>query len=241
MTEYSDQQDREEEVVEATEANSTADLPEAAAADWREEAADPSDGAGDADALRRATAEQNERYEETGRELHEQVRPEQWKESDFEERAELAREMHGQIRDRYGLDPQELTISSELGDRDSGCCHPTTGEVTVNESLLSSDRPEQMIETLAHENRHSLQVEVLSGRREHPHGDVGAAQIQDWRRGEEKYDADFDSPDFEGEGYLKNPLELDARDAEKRVARGYRNARTEEYREEREEQRRNRR
>jgi hypothetical protein len=172
-------------------------------------------------------------YEE-GRALHDRIPLDRWTEANLHDRAELAQEVHTHIRDRYGLSPAELRVDSEMEDGVYGAFDPDTGHVILNQAVLSEDRPSELIDTLAHENRHALQEEIRSGRTSHPLGELGKGEIEEWRKGALAYDA----ADLRGPGYGYNALEVDAYKAGSQMAIGYRDALIDDLLAEREERQR---
>jgi hypothetical protein len=158
---------------------------------------------------------------DAGHRLYDRMSPERWREAEPGERTRFAHEAHAHIREAYGLKPNELSVSSTLGDEVLGEFDPGDGRVSVNESLLSADDPKELIDTIAHENEHALQDEIVEGRKQHPLGDLGKAEVELWRDGDRAYDP----IDLVGKGYGYNPLEVDANNAARHVIDGYNEAR----------------
>ena len=156
-------------------------------------------------------------YAEIGRGLSDVIPLERWEHADRNERAELAREAHAHIREQYGLKPNDFDVSSELPDHVRGKFYPETGRIRVNEKLLADEEPYQLIETLAHENRHAIQERALSGGLAPDGEPFDSRYVETLQHGKETYDP----ADFYGPGYLFNSLETDARDAGQRVSGGY--------------------
>lgn len=160
---------------------------------------------------------------EVGRELHDRMPLDRWQAADVHERAELAQEAHDLSRECYGLTPRPLEISSELEEYELGLFTPRTGEVMVNARLLSESTPDELLNTIAHENQHAAQEDVLQDRVPHPLGDRGKSEVEAWREGTRTYDP----ADIRGQGYAYNPLEVDANNAGAQVVDGYKDARIE--------------
>lgn len=141
---------------------------------------------------------------------------ERWREATPSERLEMARTMHNQIRENYGLAPQALAFDSDLGQADYGYWTPESG-VIINEQMVMQDEMvgqdgyEATVRTLAHENRHALQHEVMYAGR-----DVGPATDalrERWRTA----DAEYGQPPWTYERYRANALEADTHACEDRV------------------------
>lgn len=133
---------------------------------------------------------------EVGRELHDTMPLDRWQAADVHERAELAQEAQDLVRERYGLEPRALEVSAELKEYELGEFDAGTGEVTVNERLLSEATPDELLNTIAHENQHAAQEEIMQGHIPHPLGDRGKPEVEAWREGSDTYD----SADFRGKG-----------------------------------------
>jgi len=76
--------------------------------------------------------------------------------------------------------------------------------IVVNERVLNSNRPEWLIEVVAHEARHQWQLEVMQGKREHPDGEDGLRRLLLARTDYKNSDLDLTR------SYWTNELEIDA-------------------------------
>ena len=132
------------------------------------------------------------------------VDPEAWRSGDFESRLQQVRDVEVAICAGLGVQIAPATIDVGLepgvqyGWSDDEC-------VGVGAWLVEVEDPKDVIETMAHEYRHRWQLEVISGKVEHPAGDGARLGLQS---GQESYVNDL--ADFSGMQYVNNPLELDA-------------------------------
>jgi len=134
---------------------------------------------------------------------------------DPEERERLARMMHAAVREAWGLPLSDALEFQDLGPTLRGAFSLTDGSLRIAEWLLDRDDPSDVLQTLAHENRHDMQRLMLAGRLSHPGGVAGQRELDLWKRGLAEYRPG------EVEGYVYNPVETDARAAASGVVTGY--------------------
>lgn len=157
----------------------------------------------------------DDELEEVGRGLLEVLDPEAWAKADIPERMRMAQHAHAFIQDAYGLESAPLLYDMNLPSQVAGRYDPTSGLVTVNPSLLEDDHPGELLDTLAHESRHTVQVELVgelrgawdAGRNEPDRGGVDWAAVGRWGDAMTRYDAN------DAVAYHSNELEVDARRA----------------------------
>jgi hypothetical protein len=156
-----------------------------------------------------------ERFEETGAKVAERLSSERWEQADLADRESIAHETHDVIREEYGLPPGELQVT-DLEDGVDGEYDPAKRSVSIDRSTLEGDRPDRMLDTIAHENRHDVQQRIMDGDMEHPHGGFGARETELWGKGADDYGNSGLFAD-----YAYNPLETDARAAGSGVVNGW--------------------
>lgn len=164
---------------------------------------------------------------QVGEALRQWFAPAEWRAADLTRREELARGLHRWIRDEYGLPPRELVFANEWEKEVWGDFQPETKDVRVSPRVLLQDDPTTLLDTLAHENRHAVQYELVeqldrgrdAGRESSLRADVDWVEVAWWRdatRSYLPYRTDHWKP------YFYNPLEVDAREAGTNlVDRGY--------------------
>lgn len=160
-----------------------------------------------------------DRFEGVGNRVAETVTADRWSEADRTGREAIAHEVNDLVRDEYGLPPQEARIESladDLGPGTLGAYDPQDRSVRIDESLLEHDRPDELISTIAHENRHDVQQRIMDGDMQHPHGDFGRRETEIWSGAARDYGSSGLFAD-----YAYNALETDARAAGSGVANGW--------------------
>jgi hypothetical protein len=161
-----------------------------------------------------------------GESLRRWFAPAEWRAADLARREELARGLHRWIRDEYGLPDRDLVFANEWEKEVWGDFQPETKDVRISPRVLLQDDPTTLLDTLAHENRHAVQYELVE-QLEHDGGgpaaalraDVDWVEVTWWREATHSYlpyRTDHWKP------YFYNPLEVDAREAGTNlVDRGY--------------------
>jgi hypothetical protein len=157
----------------------------------------------------------DDELEETGRRLLEVLDPEAWSKADIPERMRMAQHAHAFIQEAYGLEAAPLLYDMNLPGQVAGRFDPTSGMVSVNPALLEDDHPGELLDTLAHESRHAVQVELVGelrgawdeGREEPARADVDWAEVGRWGDAMTRYDA------TDAVAYHANQVEVDARRA----------------------------
>ena len=157
-----------------------------------------------------------ESFGEIGVGLFAIVSPEAWANAALAEREEHARALHTGIRGYWGLASNQLEIADTLGTGVRGRFNSGTHRLQIARWLLGSDIG-NALKTVAHENRHDLQAEVLAQRIPHPAAARGQGDVARWQEGVDAYRRD--RGDFARYSY--NPLETDARAAACGVLVGY--------------------
>lgn len=136
---------------------------------------------------------------EVGREVADRLREVSWAEASLEQRRDLARDVHRDVTRVLGTETPALEFEGLAGA--AGLWRE--GRITIDESLLSQPDAQDVIETIAHEERHAWQAEVIQGRRRHP---AGREARQDLVDANDAYSQDL--ADFES--YAANEMERDA-------------------------------
>lgn len=157
--------------------------------------------------------------QEVGRTLREWFDPGAWRRSDVSTRALMARAVHRWVRVVYGLPPRTLTFADDWEDEVWGDFQPETKDVRIHPMLLLRDDPATLLNTLAHENRHAVQYELVEELEHHQRAgqeaglrpEVDWNEVSWWRDATRRYlpyRTDHWKP------YFYNPLEVDAREAD---------------------------
>lgn len=150
---------------------------------------------------------------ELGRQLRDWLDPRDWEEADVRERFRLTVKAHDWIRRSYGAEPK-LLFFAQLPPDTTGEFHPTTGRVMIDPELLFEDDPLEVLRPLAHENRHDVQNGIIEEHRRQPRADPGT-EVRLWDEAKSSYTT------RDSERYHYNALEVDAREAEAALERGY--------------------
>jgi hypothetical protein len=158
---------------------------------------------------------EDEQLEEVGRRLVDVLDPEAWAKADLAERMVLAQRAHAFIREAYGLERSPLLYDLNLPPQVAGRFDPSTGQVSINASLLEEDHPGELLDTIAHENRHAVQVDLMQeihqawdqGIEEPDRAGVDWSVVAGWTDAWTRYDAN------DAATYHENELEVDARRA----------------------------
>lgn len=136
-----------------------------------------------------------------------------WANGDPATRAQYALEAHARIRRSYG-EPEQPLVFETLPQDISGGFDTASGEVLVDPDVLLHGDPVELLETLAHENRHALQDRRI--REARTDGlEAPDAEVRIWDQAERSYAADDHLQ------YRYNALEVDARDADVELERGF--------------------
>lgn len=141
---------------------------------------------------------------------------------DVESRRMALEDFGRELADSYGLEDVEIVITdlSKVYPYGEGVCYYgcadlENGKIYVNDQMLHiSDGQvlEHLISTVIHELRHIMQIRAV--RRQNTYG-INRGILREWKRNMNNYiDAEKDY-----EEYIKQPLELDARDYTSRVWR----------------------
>ena len=158
-----------------------------------------------------------EEFRAVGERLASIVNRETWRaaKGNGPERERLARKLHDELRSMWGLRSAPVSFE-QLPGRLRGGFNPETGTLRVAQRLLGEDDPVEVLQTLAHENRHDVQARILAGELPHPvGGESGDAEMQKWREAIN----DYRTADFVA--YRYNAIEVDAREVAAGVVSGY--------------------
>lgn len=153
----------------------------------------------------------DEEQQEVGRKVLEILDPEAWRTADIPQRMRMAQHTHAFIREAYGLDSSPLLYDLNLPPQVAGRFDPRAGIVSINANLLDDDHPGELLDTLAHENTHAVQVHVVrelgavgpAGNENEPRWSAARRWSDAWKG----YDAG------NAEAYFHNAMERDARRA----------------------------
>ena len=134
-----------------------------------------------------------------------------WKDQSTEEKEAFLREQYGKITKKLGLDPIEMKVIQieDLQGGDSRGYYNGKG-IYIDIDNLESDKPWDLINTLAHETRHQYQFHVVENYLETGQlpDDVSVETVNSWQENIDNYV----SADDDFEGYYGQPIETDARD-----------------------------
>jgi hypothetical protein len=141
-----------------------------------------------------------------------------WRRADVATRALIARTIHLWIREEYCLPARPLVFANDWAQDVWGDFQPETKHVRMSPRVLLRDDPTTLLDTLAHENRHAVQYELVEELELHGGVSPNAAlrpevdwvEVSWWRdatRRYRPYRIDHWKP------YFYNPLEVDAREA----------------------------
>ncbi len=139
-----------------------------------------------------------------------------WSGWSLEERLQFLKTVHLELANRYSLDPSRVKIV-DLPDTDTidrvGTYHHRRNKILLDIDNMDESDGIYMLKTLIHETRHSLQYELIDHyERASTHmprpSDISKGQIAEWRNNRVNYIRLHQDVD----GYLKQPLEQDARD-----------------------------
>jgi hypothetical protein len=168
--------------------------------------------------------------EEVGRQLIDLLDPEAWAEADIAQRMVMAQRAHAFIREAYGLRASPLLYDLNLPPKVAGSFDSDKGQVSLNAALLEDAHPGELLDALAHENRHDVQVELVKQLRSASdrglappvRDDVDWSDVDNWATAWGQYDTN------DATAYFANELEVDARRAGLQLAgngywRGYMN------------------
>jgi hypothetical protein len=143
--------------------------------------------------------------------------PGMWGRAGVATRALIARTLHLWIREEYGLPSRPLLFANEWAQDVWGDFYPETKHVRLSPRVLLRDDPTPLLDTLAHENRHAVQyelVEELERHREQPEPplrvEVDWVEVAWWRDATQRY-RPYRTDQWKP--YFYNPLEVDAREA----------------------------
>lgn len=120
---------------------------------------------------------------------------------DIAERKELIQNLHTSFCDTLGTNSKLKFEPMSLWDM--GYHDPDTNVVAINDMLLESEDPKEIIMTDLHEIRHDFQDKAV---RMPFSVDVDESIISIWKENFENYI----SPEFDFEEYSKQPIEVDA-------------------------------
>lgn len=164
---------------------------------------------GTVETVRKSIAEWFTRAEEG---IHEAVARFQiyqaWQGMSSEERLEFLNQEQIRLAKRMGIEPVKISIEN-LEDKVGDTRGVNQGNVIVIDSdNFKSDHPAQLLETMAHETRHSFQMHITQSPEALPPG-ISEEQISRWR--ENLQSENYIQPDNDPEGYYNQPVEIDAR------------------------------
>jgi hypothetical protein len=111
-----------------------------------------------------------------GRGLTFVISPNSWSSLHPNKREALAQEANHYIRQSYGLKPKPVAIAVDWPDHRLGVLNPDDSAVLINARVLYEADPTDLLRTLAHENRHDVQLERLSGRMPLPNDSAEAIE-----------------------------------------------------------------
>jgi hypothetical protein len=154
-----------------------------------------------------------EDFNQLGQDLRSDVDPDAWANADQDGRTAMLADANDRIRETYGLPPGDVNYSSQLPEGVTGKYSPSTGDITLDSSLLDDASPDEAINTLSHENFHDYQQQAING---NATDQYAQSRVDAWSAGQ----AGYDPQDFTA--YMANPLEADAFAAERAVFDGYR-------------------
>lgn len=151
---------------------------------------------------------------ELGRNLRDWLDPRAWEEADVRERLRLTIRAHDTIRQAYGAEPK-LLIFEQLPQDVLGEFDPKTGDVVIDPDLLFEDDPLEVLKPLAHENRHDVQNRIIEEHRQQRESLDPDAEVRIWDEAKTNYTTK------KPKRYHYNALEVDAREAETELERGF--------------------
>jgi hypothetical protein len=76
-----------------------------------------------------------------GQDLRSDVDPDAWANADQADRTAMLADANDRIRETYGLPPGEVNYSSEMAEGFTGRYDTSTGDITLNSSLLDDSSP----------------------------------------------------------------------------------------------------
>jgi|GEM_PF-2377057 uncharacterized protein YukE len=132
-----------------------------------------------------------------------------WKNASLEERKKMAIAFQTFIIGSYGIPVslEVIDIEDPIGKDAQGYYDPVTGVVTIDIDNLMSNNPLEVLNTVAHETRHSVQHYLVNHPEERPK-EMSEEKVNAWKENFENYL----TPEDDFEGYRKQPVEKDARD-----------------------------
>jgi hypothetical protein len=144
--------------------------------------------------------------------------PEVWRRGDVATRALIARTLHLWIRQEYCLAPRPLVFANEWAQDVWGDFQPETKHIRLSPRVLLRGDPTALLDTLAHENRHGVQYELVEELERHRErrqesllrSEVDWVEVAWWRDATRRY-RPYRSNHWKP--YFYNPLEVDAREA----------------------------
>lgn len=148
-----------------------------------------------------------------GEDLNKIVNPVDWENADINSRLKMLDNAHNRIREEYELPQHDVSYPADIDSDIYGLYDLATGDIMVNSRVLKMADPSEAIKTLAHENFHDYQQQVMDRHLADPYAQ---SRVDDWIKGAVDYDPD----DFTA--YMQNPLEADAYAVEEEVYNGYR-------------------
>lgn len=131
--------------------------------------------------------------------------------ADTELRAEYMKDFYSNFSKFSGYNP-ELTFKPESPIQ-MGAYSPLENSITLNDCLLSMNNPETLMKTIFHESRHAFQQYAV----DFPNRvSVSENTIAVWKENMDNYIL----PEFDFEGYISQPIEVDANLFANRVFNG---------------------
>jgi hypothetical protein len=144
-------------------------------------------------------------HRDAGDHLSQALPPEGWSEAGLGVRRQMAAEANDIVRADYGLPAQHARFA-DLGPGVSGSyCH-ADGTLSLSEDLLADDDPDQVFDTILHENCHNVQWNDIVAKGTGSRWYVPHRDYPQGINGEEPSAEDI-------EKYAYNELELDSRSA----------------------------
>jgi uncharacterized protein YdbL (DUF1318 family)/uncharacterized protein YukE len=134
------------------------------------------------------------------------LQPDEWKNLNPDQRAEVLQNVHNQIAEAYGFQSGQVTAVA-LEEGDMGGFMPDTKGIELNSNLVADNNNVDALETIAHESRHAYQEHLVS---QDPAtlSEADREIAQQWS--ENMAPGNYIRPEQDFEGYFNQPIEADA-------------------------------
>lgn len=126
-----------------------------------------------------------------------------WREYSHEQKSEITNEYANAIVDGLNID-FEGVVFEEMDEYTFGYTQREDGYIHLNENMLDGYGPYDVVDTVAHELRHQLQMEAIDDPEKFG---IDGLIVSAWEYGECTYFLE----NYDFEYYMKNPMEVDAR------------------------------